>query len=93
MSTLREQIEVMMKKERGADIEERSLSGGSWQDMSGSAFDWIDKEYRVKQRPVRLNMVEWEHDRNGSFYYTTDDVLQLAGYSKVRTFDAREIIR
>jgi len=92
MSTLREQIEVMMKKERGADIEERSLAGGSWKDMTGDKFDWVDKEYRVEQNPVRLSMIEWQR-RDGSLYYTTDDVLQLAGYSKVRTFDAREIIR
>jgi hypothetical protein len=69
MTTTVEKIRVMQAYEDGAEIESRAAGvAGKWYASDKPAWNWFDREYRVKPKPKEIWVNEYD---DPSARYTT----------------------
>jgi len=89
MNTL-DKIKVMRAYVDGADVQYKRIDG-TWDKASTPCWNWRDREYRIKSKPVKQWVNVYEGGALGANYDTKEDAEQAANGEQLRTILMREV--
>lgn len=59
MKTIEEMIEVMQHFANGGEVERFKETIGEWERIKDPKFDWLNKNYRIKEQKKTITIEKW----------------------------------
>lgn len=96
MKTIQEQIEVMQHFANGGEVERFKETIGEWERIKDPKFDWLSKDYRIKEQKKTITIEKWlTRNKMYNTYSVLEtskiDVMSDSLIEKVKLLDTYEV--